>query len=101
MRFSGSLVAAVTIALLLAALSTVTWRQARAREALAELDRLRRDVSLVTAERNQLTNQIQVLESRGRVVPEARARLGMRTPDGGEIVWLARGPAPGSRTVVE
>ena len=101
MRLPVSLAATITVALLLAALSAVTWRQARAREALAELDRLRRDVSLVTAERNQLTNQIQVLESRGRVVPEARARLGMRTPDGAEIVWLARGPASDSRMEVE
>ena len=88
MRRSGSLKASVAIALLLAALSLVTWRQARTLEALAELDRLRREVSLMTAERNELGNRIQVLESRGRVVPAAIERLGMRTPNGSEIVWL-------------
>ena len=89
MKLPGMLIAALSVALLLAALSLVTWRQARAREALGELDGLRRELSLMTAERNELGNQIQVLESRGRVVPEARDRLGMRTPAGAEIVWLA------------
>jgi len=88
MKLPGMLVAALSGALLLAALSLVTWRQARAREVLGELDGLRRELSLMTAERNELGNQVQVLESRGRVVPEARDRLGMRTPAGAEIVWL-------------
>ncbi len=89
MRLSGSLTATLAIGLLLAALSLVTWRQARALEALADLDRLRREISLMTAERNELGNRIQILESRGRIAEEARDRLGMRTPDGAEIVWLA------------
>jgi cell division protein FtsL len=88
-RLPGTLAAALGMALLLAALSLVTWRQARAREALADLDGLRRELSLMAAERNDLGNRIQVLESRGRVVPAARDGLGMRTPDGAEIVWLA------------
>ena len=89
MRLPGTLVATLVMALLLAALSLVTWRQARAREALADLDGLRRELSLMTAERNDLGNRILVLESRGRVIPAARDRLGMRTPDSAEIVWLA------------
>ncbi len=89
MRISGSLMATLAAALLSVALGSVTWRQARALEALAELDRLRREVSLMTAERNELGNRIQVLESRGRVVPEARDRLRMRTPNAEEIVWLS------------
>lgn len=89
MRLPRSLMVTLAVALLLAALSFVTWRQTRALEALAELDRLRREISLMIAERNELGNRIQVLESRGRVVPTARDRLGMRTPNGGEIVWLA------------
>jgi cell division protein FtsL len=90
-RFSGALLTALSVALLLAALSLVTWRQARALERLAELDRLEREVSLLTAERNALESRIQVLESRGRVVPAARERLGMRTPsdEAGEIILLS------------
>ncbi len=89
MRLPGTLMATLALAVLLASLSMVTWRQTRALEDLADLDLLRREISLLTAERNELGNRIQVLESRGRVVAEARERLGMRTPDAGEIVWLA------------
>ncbi len=89
MRLSGSLMATVAVAVLLAALSFLMWRQARALEALAGLDGLRREISLVTSERNELVNRIQVLEGRGRIVPAARDRLGMQTPNGGEIVWLS------------
>jgi hypothetical protein len=44
----------------------------------------------MTAERNELVNRIQSLESLGRVIPEAEKRLGMRLPSDGEIVLLAR-----------
>jgi cell division protein FtsL len=91
MRFSAPLLTVLTVALLLAGLSLVTWRQARALESLAELDHLRREISLLTAERNDLENRVQVLESRGRVVPAARDRLDMRTPNAGEIVLLSGG----------
>jgi cell division protein FtsL len=91
MKLSGPLLVTLATALLLAALSLVTWRQTRALESLAELDQLRREVSLLTAERTQLANRIQALESRGRVVAEAGERLGMRRPNdmSGEIVFLS------------
>ncbi|MSR23334.1 MAG: hypothetical protein EXR92_07320 [Gemmatimonadetes bacterium] len=90
MKLAGPLLVALAVALLLSALSLVTWRQARALERLEELDGLKRESSLLTAERNELESRVQVLESRGRVVRTARERLGMRTPsDGaGEIVLL-------------
>ena len=44
-------------------------------------------------ERADLERLIQVLESRTRVVPEARRLLGMRTPNASEIVILP-GEAP-------
>jgi cell division protein FtsL len=90
MKLSGPLMMVVAVALLLAGLSLVAWRQSRAREALAELDGIRREISLMTAERNELVNRIQSLESLGRVIPEAEKRLGMRLPSDGEIVLLAR-----------
>jgi len=94
-RLSGPLLVTFAAALLLAALSLVTWRQARAIETLAELDRLRSEISILTAERNQLENLIQSLESRGRIAQEASDRLGMRRPNdmSGEIVLLS-GVAP-------
>jgi hypothetical protein len=73
---------------LLASLWGVTWRQSRALEAMAELDELRRLTSVAEAERVDLERAIQVLESRARVVPEARERLGMHIAGSAELVIL-------------
>jgi cell division protein FtsL len=78
---------------LVAALSLVVWRQGRALEALAELDVARREKALLIADQAELERRIQQLESRARVVPEARNVLGMRTPEAAEIVILP-GEAP-------
>ena len=86
--------AAVTLAVFLASLGFVTWRQSRALETLAELDELRRSTSVARAQVVELDREIQVLSSRARVVPAARARLGMHTPDGSELVILLAEPAP-------
>ena len=77
--------AAVTFAVLLGSLGFVTWRQSRALETLAELDEVRRQASVARAQVVELDREIQVLTSRARVVPEARARLGMHTPDATEL----------------
>ncbi len=84
-----SSVAALSLALLLAALSLVAWRQSRALEALAAFDEVRRDRAVTQAERVELHRRVQRLESRSRIVPAARERLGMRMPDASEIVILA------------
>jgi cell division protein FtsL len=89
-RVAQATVAAVA---LLGALGLVVWRQGRAREALAELDVARREKGQLVAEQAELERSIQRLESRSRVVPEARRRLGMRTPEAAEIVILP-GEAP-------
>ena len=88
-RLAGSSMVALATAALLASLSFVTWRQARAMESLEELDGIRRELSLGESERADLLSRVRVLESRGRVVPEAREELGMRMPDASEIVILA------------
>jgi hypothetical protein len=88
MRASGGLLATVGVALLLLALGLVTWRQARSLEALASLDDLRGRISILTAERNELENNIRRLESRGHIVQEAGDRLGMYAPSSAEIVLL-------------
>lgn len=80
---------ALATLVLLASLILVAWRQSRALEALAALDGVRRELSLAEGERAALERRIEHLESRARVGPEARARLGMRTPDVTEIRILA------------
>ena len=85
--------AAVTLTLLLASLGYVTWRQSRALEALAEWDELRRDTSVARAQVVELEREVQVLSSRARIVPEARERLGMHTPEASELVILLAEPA--------
>ena len=80
---------AVVFAVLLGALGMVTWRQGRALESLAVLDDLHRQVSVASAERAELERDVMVLESRARVVPEARDRLGMHVPKGAELVTLS------------
>lgn len=80
--------ASLAVVVLVTALALVAWRQSRALEALAELDRARQEKGLLLAERAELERRVQVLGSRARVVPEARRRLGMRTPESAEIVIL-------------
>ncbi len=87
-RIGGPSRAALSIAVLLAALSLVAWRQSRAFETMAELERIRREANLAQGERAGLARRARSLESRGRVVPEARRRLDMHLPDASEIVYL-------------
>ena len=83
---------ALTVAMVLLALGFVTWRQSRALEVLRELEEVRRASAEARAERIELERGIQTLESRSRVVPAARARLGMHTPDASELVILTAEP---------
>jgi cell division protein FtsL len=76
---------------LFSALALVAWRQGRALEAHEALEGTRRERALAEAERAELERRIEFLESRARVAPAARARLGMRTPEAGEMVLIAGG----------
>jgi cell division protein FtsL len=89
MKLGATSWTALIVAALLAALSLVTWRQARVRDALRDLEELRREVSLARAEQDELEQRIRFLESRSRVVSGARERLGMRTPTSAEIIFLS------------
>ncbi len=91
MSFTGILKAGLAVVVLVASLALVTWRQSRAFEVLERLDRVRQETSASEAERADLERTIQRLESRAYVVPEARARLGMHTPDASELVILPAG----------
>ena len=82
----------LTLAVLLLSLGFVTWRQSRAFEVLGGLEEVRRASAEARAERIDLERSIQSLESRARVVPAARSRLGMHTPDAAELVILPGEP---------
>jgi hypothetical protein len=88
MRLSAPSLAALAVAGLLASLTLVAWRQARALESLGALEAVRSDVSLAQAESEELSRRIQRLESRAYVVEAAESRLEMRTPEAAEIVYL-------------
>jgi len=88
MEYGPFLRAGLALMALLASLWGVTWRQSRALEAMAELDEIRRLTSVAEAERVDLERAVQVLESRARVVPEARERLGMHIAASDQLVIL-------------
>ena len=94
---AGTIRTALGFAALLLALTLVIWRQSRALEVLRGLDQLRGARVIAEAERAELTRRIQRLESRGRVVVDARDRLGMHVPSAEEIVILPL-HSPGTRT---
>jgi cell division protein FtsB len=85
--------AAVIVAFFVCSLGFLTWRQSRTFEAHVALDDVRREVAVAVAERVELEREIQVLESRARIVPEAQRRLGMHTPDASEQRILAAEPS--------
>lgn len=86
--------AAFAVVALLASLALVPWRQSRAFEVLAQLDEIRRQQSVASAEVLDLERSIQVLESRARVVPAAREHLGMHIAASTELVILPGGLKP-------
>ena len=94
-RLAGTSAVALAVAAFLGSLSLVAWRQARALETLEALDRVRRETALSRAEEAELQRRIRRLESWARVGHDARERLGMKVPQGAEIVILA--PEAGRR----
>ena len=85
---SGTIRLALAFAALFAALTMVIYRQSRALEVLRASDELRGARVVAEAERAELLRRIQGLESRARVVADARDRLGMHVPSADEIVIL-------------
>ena len=85
---TGTIRLAFAFAALLAALTMVIYRQSRALEVLRAADEMRGARVIAEAERSELARRIQTLESRTRVVADARERLGMHVPSAEEIVIL-------------
>lgn len=86
-RSAGILRVALCCALILAALALVIRRQSQALQLVRTVEKIRAERTLVEAERAELLQRIEWLESRGHVA-EAAARHGMRLPSGAEIVIL-------------
>jgi cell division protein FtsL len=97
---SGTIRLALAFAALLASLTMVIYRQSRALEVLRAADEMRSERVIAEAERSELARRVQTLQSRARVVSEARTRLGMHVPSADEIVILPLNgtisPAPSS-----
>lgn len=89
-RVSGISRIALALAALLGALSLVAWRQAQAIEMLTLIDGMERELTLTQSEQVELERRIQVLSSRGHVVPAAQAQLDMHLPAAEEQVLLDR-----------
>ena len=85
---SGTIRLALAFAALLGALTMVIYRQSRALEVLRAADEMRSARVIAEAERSELARTIQTLQSRARVVTDARTRLGMHVPSANEIVIL-------------
>ena len=83
----------VYAAVLVAALASVVWRQTAGRERFRELEKVREEVAVAEAERDELTTRILELQRRDRIVRYAQERLGMHVARDEEVVLL---PVPAS-----
>lgn len=86
------------LAMLLASLSLVTWRQTHGLALERELRTLEGRNAGVEAERVELTRRIEQLRSRSRVLQVARDRLGMHLPQDHEIIFLPVSAAPAAES---
>lgn len=80
----GTLRVALAFAAFLGSLSLVIWRQSRALEVLRELDGARVERAAVESDKSRNVEEIQFLESRGRIADVTGSRWGMRVPSSDE-----------------
>lgn len=85
---------ALLVAVLLASLTAVVWRQSRALEVLRLTEDARRERVVEEARRSALLRRVDQLESRARISALAHDRFGMRLPEGDEIVILPLAEPP-------
>lgn len=79
------------LAILLASLTVVAWRQSTTRETMAELDAAERELALAADELEELARELAGLGSRQWIGAEAARRLGMRPPNEQEVVITSGG----------
>ena len=75
-------------AAILAALTTVAWRQSSARETMQHLAEVERQLELAMDQREILARNLVVIEGRAWVLEEAAARLGLRPAREAEVQFL-------------
>lgn len=80
----GTLRVALAFAAFLGSLSLVIWRQSRALEVLRQLDAARVERGAVESDRSRQLEEIQYLESRGRISNVVGERWDMRVPSSDE-----------------
>lgn len=88
MKGAGIIRSALSLAVIIAALSIVAWRQSVAREVLEARDAVERHLALSADEREELERRLAVVESRSWVVAQAGERLGMRPASDRELILL-------------
>ncbi|HLL82019.1 MAG TPA: septum formation initiator family protein [Longimicrobium sp.] len=96
-RRRGALRRLFFVVVMLVALASVVWRQTVGYERERQLSAVRAELSQAEAERVEVTNRIQALQTRARITRVARERLGMHVARDEEIVMLpvpATTPAP-------
>lgn len=94
----GTLRVALAFAAFLGSLSLVIWRQSRALEVLRSLDGARVERAAVESDRSRQAEQIQYLESRGRIADVAGSLWGMRVPSSDEEFVIMLRPGEGSQS---
>ncbi len=77
---------AVALAAVLGALALVAWRQSQARETMAQLEEVVRELAVAADEKEELVRLLARVEGRAWVAAEAARRLGLRPPRDGEVV---------------
>jgi cell division protein FtsL len=96
----GTLRVALAFAAFLGSLSLVIWRQSRALEVLRELDGARVERAAVESDKSRNVEEIQVLESRGRIAGVAGTQWGMRVPSSDEEFVIMLRPDEGDTSPV-
>lgn len=78
--------AVLALAAVVGALTLVAWRQSTARETMAALDDVVRELALAADEREELARRLVVIEGRSWIGAEAARRLELRPPTEREVV---------------
>lgn len=87
-RLRAALANAALALAVAASLATVVWRQTEGVERQRELTRLGEETAIAAAERTELANRLQALQTRARITRIARERLGLHVARDHEVVFL-------------
>ncbi len=83
--------AILALAVVLASLTAVAWRQSTTRETMEELDAVYRELAVAVEKREELARALAAMETRPWIGVEAAKRLGMRAPSENEVVIVSGG----------